>query len=235
VVPIECSNVLVIVAKRPEPGETKTRLSPPLNPEQASALYECFLLDTLDLARRVEGIQRTIAFLPVDAEAYFRRLAPDFQLMCQEGDSLGERLDRALSRCLSLGYRRAAVLDSDSPTLPPVYLRQAFQDLEDGAEVVIGPCEDGGYYLLGVTRRVPRLLREVRMSTAHTAADTIAIAAEEGLRLARLPAWYDVDEATALARLLDEIEERPMDTAFHTRRFVQANSLRALLNRTGND
>src|SRR6266545_548642 len=112
------SNALIVVAKRPTPGKTKTRLSPPLTPELASALYEC---------------------------DYFQRLAPDFELIPQEGHDLGERLDNALTFYLSRGYERAVIMDSDSPTLPASYLLQAFEVLSSDADVVLGPCDDGGY------------------------------------------------------------------------------------------
>ena len=66
-------NALIVVAKQPAPGQTKTRLSPPLTPEQASALYECFFFDTLDQMRQVDGARRVIAYLPLDAHDYFHR------------------------------------------------------------------------------------------------------------------------------------------------------------------
>ena len=117
-------NALIVVAKRPAPGKTKTRLSPPLTPELASALYESFLYDTLDQMRQVDDAQRVIAYL--DEPDYFQRLARDFELIPQEGHDLGSRLDNALTLYLSRGYERVIIMDSDSPTLPPQYLSQAF-------------------------------------------------------------------------------------------------------------
>jgi len=149
---------LLVVSKRPTPGQTKTRLTPPLTPEQAAQLYESFLRDTLDLIRRVPGVRPIIAYLPEGAEAYFRGLAPDFDLLPQVGDDLGARLDNALTHCLSDGFRQAVIMDSDSPTLPAEFLTQAFAAL-DRADTVIGPCDDGGYYLIGLKRPAPRLLR----------------------------------------------------------------------------
>ncbi len=209
------------MAKRPAPGHTKTRLSPPLSPEQAAALYECFLKDTLDLMRSVPGVQPALAYLPQDAAAYFAGLAPDFDLLPQQGSDLGSRLDNALTHYLELGYSGAAVMDSDGPTLPPRCLELAFERLE-AADVVLGPCDDGGYYLIGLKKPAPRLLREVRMSTPRVAVDTLALAQEMGLRVALLPTWYDVDDARSLRRLLSELEQSPPDLAPHTRRLVGA-------------
>lgn len=224
------SNALIVVAKQPAPGQTKTRLSPPLTPEQSSALYEAFLLDTLDQMRQVQEAQRVIAYLPPDAQGYFQRFAPDFELTPQDGPDLGSRLDHALTGYLSRGYQRVVIMDSDSPTLPSAYLSQAFHVLADGADVTIGPCEDGGYYLIGIKQPVPRLLREVRMSTPTVTADTIALAKEEGLSVSLLPMWYDVDDAGSLGRLAKEIENLNAQVAIHTRRFLQRDTIRSLLN-----
>lgn len=220
-------NALIVVAKRPAPGKTKTRLCPPLTPELASALYESFLFDTLDQMRQVTNSHHVIAYL--DEQDYFQRLAPDFELIPQEGDDLGERLDHALTSYLSRGYERVVIMDSDSPTLPPHYLSQAFDVLSDGADVVLGPCDDGGYYLIGIKRPAPRLLREVHMSTPTVAAETIALAKEEGLKLISLPTWYDVDDAASLSRLRQEIETLHPTVAVHTRQFLQQAAIQALL------
>jgi rSAM/selenodomain-associated transferase 1 len=225
----EVSNALIVVAKQPVPGKTKTRLSPPLSHEQASALYECFLRDTLDQMRQVDEVQRVVAYLPAEADGHFRQLAPDFQLTPQDGQDLGVRLDNALTLYLSRGYERVVIMDSDSPTLPPSYLSEAFDVLADGADVTLGPCEDGGYYLIGIKRPVPRLLREVRMSTPTVAADTISLAEEEGLRLSLLPAWYDVDDAASLTRLVKEVATLDPQVAAHTRRFLEENAIRHLI------
>jgi len=221
------SNALIVVAKRPTPGKTKTRLSPPLTPELASALYESFLFDTLDQMRQVADSHHVIAYL--DEPDYFKRLAPDFELTPQEGDDLGERLDHALTSYLSRGYQHAVIMDSDSPTLPADYLSQAFHVLSEGADVVLGPCDDGGYYLIGIKRPAPRLLREVHMSTPTVATETIALAKDEGLNLISLPTWYDVDDAASLYRLRQEIEALHPSVAVHTRQFLQQDEIQSLL------
>jgi len=197
-------DALLVVAKKPAPGQTKTRLCPPLTSFQAADLYECFLRDTLDAMRKVHGVQRMIGYLPEDAKDYFHQLAPDMALTCQHGKSLGERLDALLTEALSGGSQKAVVMDSDSPTLPVDYLSRAFELLTE-SDVVLGPTTDGGYYLIGVKQPQPRLLRQVQMSTSHVLSDTLAIAETCGLSVSLLPTWYDVDTIADLHKLEDEI------------------------------
>jgi len=214
-------NILIVVAKRPAPGQAKTRLTPPLSPQQAADLYECFLRDTLDRMRRVPDAQRAIAYLPIEAHSYFAQLAPDFDLIPQIGADLGARLDHALTHYLDQGYERAAIMNSDGPTQPIENLRQAFAALTDHTDVVLGPSDDGGYYLIGLKKPAPRLLREVRMSTPTVLADTLDLAREERLRVSLLPPWYDVDDVASLQRLIAELQTAPADVALHTRSFLE--------------
>lgn len=216
---------LLVVAKQPAAGQTKTRLCPPLSGESAAALYECFLRDTLDIMRAVPDVQRGIGYLPEGATDYFRRLAPDFALTPQVGVDLGERLDQLLTGALAQGAKAAVVMDSDSPTLPAAYVHSAFVQLQAGADVVLGPCNDGGYYLIGLRQPQPRLLREVPMSTPTVLRDTLAIATALGLHVALLPTWYDVDTGAELQRLRQELADavtnKLASPAHHTRVFLQ--------------
>jgi len=212
--------MLLVVAKQPAAGQTKTRLCPPLTGEAAAALYACFLRDTLDIMRQVPNIGRGIVYLPEAALDYFSALAPDMQLSLQHGADLGERLDHLLTAALEAGASQAVVMDSDSPTLPADYLVQAFDALAGSCDVVLGPCEDGGYYLIGLKRPEPRLLHEVPMSTPNVVRDTLALAEQLGLKVALLPTWYDVDMVAELARLRAELRGAPLHTARHTRAFL---------------
>jgi uncharacterized protein len=214
-------SALLVIAKRPAAGQTKTRLTPPLSAEAAAELYECLLGDTLDVARRVPGVDRGILYLPQGSEPYFAALAPDFALTLQQGAALGERLDNALTALLGRGYRRVVIMNSDGPSLPAEYLAAAFDALAGGAEIVFGPSDDGGYYLVGASRPAPRPLRDVKMSTPTVLADTLALAAAEGLRVALLPPWYDVDEVADLKRLARELAHAPRAVAARTREFLK--------------
>jgi rSAM/selenodomain-associated transferase 1 len=192
---------LIIMAKRPEPGRTKTRLCPPLTPARAAELYAGILRDTLDLARQTPHIQPVIAYAPADAEAYFAALAPDMARTPQQGATLGERLAAATTQALTGGSPAVVVMSSDSPSLPPAYLAHAFALLAAGSELVLGPAEDGGYYLAGLRRPAPRLFCDVPMSTPTVLRDSLAVAATLGLHADLLPPWYDIDTIADLRRL----------------------------------
>jgi len=215
------ARALLVVAKQPSAGQTKTRLCPPLTGEMAAHLYTGFLLDTLEIMRQVPGVHRSIAYLPDDAGDFFHELAPDMALTRQLGTTLGERLDHLLSEALANGSQQAVVMDSDSPTLPPAYVAEAFAQLDGTVDVVVGPCRDGGYYLIGMKRPHPRLLREVQMSTPHVLRDTLALAAELGVQVVLLPEWYDVDTASELAELRAELAATNHDVAMHTARYLR--------------
>jgi rSAM/selenodomain-associated transferase 1 len=204
---INNERALVVVAKQPTPGQTKTRLCPPLTHAQAAELYTCFLSDTLDMMRRVTNVVCLIGYLPENAQAYFRQLAPDMNLILQHGNSLGERLDSLLRATLNNGYQQAVIMDSDSPTLPVNYINKAFEQLAS-ADVVFGPTHDGGYYLIGAKQPQPKLVRQVQMSTPHVLSDTVKLAEAIGLTFSLLPVWYDVDNISDLYYLDHEINRQ---------------------------
>ena len=219
-----------VMTKVPGMTVVKSRLHESLGEERATELYRCFLLDRLDAVATLPDISGAVAFTPPEAEALMRTLAPSaLTLVPQRGVDLGERLSNILTDLLERGHAGAIAVDSDSPTLPSIHLSQAFESLSNGADVVLGPCDDGGYYLIGIKQPAPRLLREVQMSTPTVAADTIGLAEQEGLGVSLLPTWYDVDDAGSLLRLMHEVENLDSGIAIHTRQFLGQRSIRHLL------
>jgi rSAM/selenodomain-associated transferase 1 len=214
---------LITVVKRPEAGATKTRLCPPLSPQQAADFYYCLMRDTLALMARVPDVKPIVAFTPLEAEDYFLNLTSDsFELIPQRGRNLGERLDNVLTTYLQRGYSQVVVMDSDSPTLPITCLGQAFGELDDPTvDVVLGPCEDGGYYLIGLKAPCSALFRGIVMSTPTVTVETLERAREQGLKAVCLPRWYDVDTPENLERLIEELRSRPDHPAKHTKAFLQ--------------
>ncbi|MBC7880641.1 MAG: TIGR04282 family arsenosugar biosynthesis glycosyltransferase, partial [Anaerolineae bacterium] len=138
---------ILIMAKAPQPGQVKTRLCPPLTPAQACACHEAFLLDTLSLVRS-SGAVSYLAYS--GSQDWFVQHCPDFQRFAQQGQDLAERLDHALQSVLS-EQQPVLCIGSDSPHLPLNLLNLATTWLEN-YDVVLGPAQDGGYYLIGMNQ-----------------------------------------------------------------------------------
>lgn len=223
---------LAVMAKRPQAGEVKTRLCPPLTPEEAAGLAQCFLLDKLDQVRRVAYVERFLAFSPSDAETFFRsRAGGAFSLLPQRGTDLGERLADLSERLLTAGYPAVMIVGTDSPTLPDAVLHEAHGVLaQDRADVVLGPTDDGGYYLIGLRQPRRDLFCGIAWSTDAVLRQTVAKAEAAGLRTHILPAWYDVDVASDLERLVRDLTDNPA-SAPRTRAFLVGPSSRAHRNR----
>jgi uncharacterized protein len=211
-----------VMAKAPRAGRSKTRLCPPLLAEQAAALSAAFLRDTtenLAAASRTAPIRGLIAYAPVGSISSFDgTIADGTGFLLADGISgfdgdmpadvlgFGRCLLHAVQAMLSQGFGAACVLNSDSPTLPTQLLALAAHTLlEAGDRVVLGPAEDGGYYLLGVKAPHARLFADIAWSTDSVADATRARARKLGLEVVELPVWYDVDDRVSLNRLLREI------------------------------
>jgi rSAM/selenodomain-associated transferase 1 len=198
---------VAVMARAPGFGPVKSRLHPVLGPEGATDLYRCFLLDRLDAVATLPGVAPVLAFTPPEAGESLAAVAPrGFRLLPQRGADLGERLDTLLTDLLDAGHPGAMAIDSDSPTLPMSYVADAAARLGEGsADLVVGPCEDGGYYLVGVRAPQPALFENMPWSTDRVLALTVARARERGLRVHRLPPWFDVDTPEDLGRLRTEM------------------------------
>jgi rSAM/selenodomain-associated transferase 1 len=192
---------ICVFAKVPRPGYVKTRLARTIGGDRAAALAEAFLEDTVAALSTVRA--SVVVAFDAEAPAHWRR--PGLLLWPQGDGPLGERLERALARALS-EYPWAMALGADSPGLPVAYVRQAADALgrSDGPDAVLGPCRDGGFYLLGVRFIAPGALSNVRWSSAFALSDTErALGARTSMRL---PEWFDVDEIEDMARLHDLLE-----------------------------
>jgi uncharacterized protein len=219
---------LAVMAKAPRPGKVKTLLSPPLTQEQTCALNVCFLMDTAENIRQVTEAGDSaglVAYTPVGDEAAFDGLLPpQFQLLGQRGEGFGERLRYASEDLFACGFSAVCLIDSDSPTMPQDALLDAVERLSrEGDRMVLGGCDDGGYYLIGAKRLHPRLFEQIDWSTERVFAQTIERAKEIGLPVELLTTWYDVDDAATLERLQRELET-PDGSGYdarHTRSYLQ--------------
>jgi rSAM/selenodomain-associated transferase 1 len=206
----DCSCAIAVMAKASVPGRTKTRLVPPLSAPEAAAFNTAFLKDVaanLAAAARDADIFGYMAYGPPGSERFFgETLPPGIGLIEAWFANFGDCLFHAIDRLLADGHGSAVVLNSDSPTLPTSLLTETAAVLaQPGDRAVLGPSDDGGYYLLGIKRRHRRLFEGIDWSTDRVARQTRERAQEIGLPLHELPKWYDVDDVSALRQLHAEL------------------------------
>jgi uncharacterized protein len=197
-----------IFAKVPRPGLVKTRLVPPLTPEEAARVARVCIEETLRRFPAEVPADWTL-FLDEEPEPWLERLATERGVArARQGNGdLGARLARAFRflrdhgarRAGAPGARRVVVIGSDSPTLDPERVRMAIEILDD-AEIVLGPTLDGGYYLVGASVDCEALFQGIPWGTERVMAATMERAAEAGWRVAILPPWYDLDQIADLRR-----------------------------------
>jgi len=232
---------LGVMTKAPQAGRVKTRLVPPLTPEEAAELNKCFLRDTAAAissacCRRPAGDAHAshseaataacgiAVYTPVGAESAYTDILPaDFSLLPQRGDKFGERLYFAVEDLFKCGFDSVCLIDSDSPTVPAENFAESVELLSASEDrVVLGPSDDGGYYLIGMKTPHRHLFEQIDWSTERVLNQTIQRANEIGLEAKLLPTGYDVDGDASLRRLCNEIlgEQGNHGVAPNTRRFL---------------
>jgi rSAM/selenodomain-associated transferase 1 len=200
-------SAVVVMVKAPRSGLVKTRLTPPLTKEDAASLAACFARDVVNCASGLADVV-IIAYAPAGGRAALETTLRrgDLLWLEQQGADLGERLDAAAAHAFARGFGPLVFLGADSPTLPPSLISQAFQVLAtEQSDIVLGPTDDGGYYLVGLRHQTPGLFQNVAWSTPEAYAQTARNARRLGLRLHELPRWYDVDTPADLSRLRAEL------------------------------
>ncbi|MGE3154048.1 MAG: TIGR04282 family arsenosugar biosynthesis glycosyltransferase [Nitrospiraceae bacterium] len=204
---------MVLFAKAPIPGQVKTRLCPPLTPDEAASLHGSFVLDSLERSKAATlqqklALDRILACAPAADHVFFKILGErhGVRLIDQIGDDLGAKMHQAASTLFGEGYRRLLIVGTDLPSLPLSIYRDALAQL-DRHPVVIGPALDGGYYLLGLTRAVPEMFDQIPWSTGEVLTATIARADAAGLSVGQLQPWRDVDTIEDLRSIIQEAKQ----------------------------
>lgn len=204
---------MVLFAKAPIPGQVKTRLCPPLTPDEAASLHGSFVLDSLERSKAATlqqklALDRILACAPAADHVFFKILGErhGIRLIDQIGDDLGAKMHQAASTLFGEGYRRLLIVGTDLPSLPLSIYRDALAQL-GRHPVVIGPALDGGYYLLGLTRAVPELFDQIPWSTGEVLTATIARADAAGLSVGQLQPWRDVDTIEDLRSIIQEAKQ----------------------------
>lgn len=222
---------VAIICKTPRAGHSKTRLSPPLRPEECADISGCFIQDlSATIGRVAEGGKAAgyAVYTPAGSEAELRRLLPaGFGMVLQSEGDFGVRLLTGIADLIGAGHAGAILVNSDSPTLPKAILDRAVSAVLSGDRVVLSPALDGGYTLIGLSKPHAHLFADIPWSTEVVYARTLERARDLGLPVTELEPWYDVDDIasyTLLERELDGIRPRfatgPLEHAPRTHAFV---------------
>ncbi len=208
------SAALIVFAKPPVPGRVKTRLTPPLFPEDAARLYGAFLQDALD---QYHGLGVTLRlYLALDESPGRGMPARQGNMYAQwvgenvfrqRGAGLGERMQQAFEETFAAGRRRVILIGTDHPMLPSAWIQEGFSILERQDAVVLGPTGDGGFYLIGMNGSFSQVFEGMTYSHEAVFEQTAARVASCGASLHTLPEWYDVDTFDDLERLVTDMQE----------------------------
>jgi uncharacterized protein len=223
--------VLVIMAKAPRPGAVKTRLTPGLSPEAVTAFYRCLLDDTLALARSLGDVEVAIMCPEPDVNDLARLAGEGVSVVAQKGEGLAAGLTSVFAHFAEGHPRGTIAFNSDSPHLPPSVLEDAFTLLAEH-DMVVGPTDDGGYYLVGAKASYPALFAREGMGTSSALERLLSNARALELSVGFADPFYDIDVADDLTRLAAELRLAPT-RAPRTAQWLKERELVAAQSRTG--
>jgi len=211
-------DALILFLKAPIAGQVKTRLQPELTPDEALNLYKAMVEDLLERLRKGYNFELILCFTPAHAEESLRDwLGDGFQYLAQTDEDLGQRLHNAFRWAFSQNFSRAVAIGSDIPRLRLSDIEKAFSQLKEN-EVVVGPCLDGGYYLIGLDKPRPSLFSGIDWSTNRVFSQTMEKIREEALTFSQLDPLPDVDTYRDVLDLWQFLCETDTDlTGKHTR------------------
>ena len=207
------SRALLVFAKTPKPGKVKTRLLAAVSAEVAAALHEACIADTLRLVRKMRGCDAIV--FAAGGTRYFRELVKKqkrgarVRVLPQRGEELGVRMGNAFRKCFAMGYREVVVIGTDTPWMGAERVRKAFSELKAN-DVVIGPAEDGGYYLLGMRKFVPEVFRAIPWSTERVLELTLKVIVKGKLRGKLLRRDFDLDRPEDLRAAATKLKRSPV-------------------------
>ena len=199
---------LVVITKAPIPGRVKTRLTPPLSAAEAAQLARALLEDTLRRVERIPYTHLVVAVEPPEAVPFMQKIAPGAEIVPQTAGDLGARMSAIIVDRFTRGASAVILIGSDHPTLARAQIDQAVRWLQEGGNpLVIGPAEDGGYYLIGLTRPHPELFSRISWSGPTVLQETLARARGADLQVRQLSVGRDVDTIEDLVRLQHELAD----------------------------
>ncbi|MEQ8996584.1 MAG: TIGR04282 family arsenosugar biosynthesis glycosyltransferase [Coleofasciculus sp. B1-GNL1-01] len=200
--PATVNETLIIFTRYPEPGKTKTRMIPALGEEGAANLQRQMTENTLAKAKKLQ------VFYPVFVEIHFAGgnqplmqawLGADLIYRQQSQGDLGKRMASAFEKSFAAGMTSVVIIGTDCPDLDTQIIAEAFKLLKT-QDLVLGPAQDGGYYLIGLRRLIPELFMGIHWGTSQVRQQTIEIADRLGLAIASLPILHDIDRPEDLGK-----------------------------------
>lgn len=188
------NKALGIMFRVPEFGKVKKRLAAQIGDEEALKAYTSMLHSTIIKVLNLKGID-IFGFYDGTGEIKIDQI----NSIPQKGENLGEKMCNTFNHLFDNGYNKAVLIGADSPDLPLHYIEEAFFRL-DSYDLVIGPAEDGGYYLIGMSRLLSTIFKDIQWGSSNVMKNTVSIAEKEGIKYFLLPQWYDIDDIENLKR-----------------------------------
>lgn len=214
------NNLLIIYVKAPRAGMVKTRLLEEFSAEEALALYRAMAKDLIARLRDSRAFTLQVHFAPEDAAEELQSwLGGGLILRPQQGRNLGERMHGSFAAAFREGFQKTAIIGSDLPTLTHSRVIEAFRQL-DWCEMVLGPAEDGGYYLIALKSPQPELFEEVEWSSPAVLSRTLENASRGGLKVIQLPRERDLDTPADARRLWENFRKKAVQRKLAPRTFA---------------
>ncbi len=186
---------LIVFVKAPVPGMVKTRLQPHLAPDKIVKLYKSFVTEIISRGVKLKGVDKFLGCAPTRNNDFLRQVTKTYKLKIfdQSGKNLGEKIVNAFQDYFKKGYSEIVLIGSDSPTMPIEYMKKAFLELKEN-DFVIGPCCDGGLYLIGAKKKIiPNIFHNIPWDTGEVLNRVLEKINSSGIKFSMLPFWYDVD------------------------------------------
>jgi uncharacterized protein len=212
------NNALIIFLKEPKFGWVKTRLQPEFSPAESLVFYKAMVEDLIDQFNDVKFCDLKLYFWPQTSKSIFEKwLGKDFDLSPQKGDNIGDKMHNAFVENFKKKYKKVVLIGSDIPTLDMTTIIRAFTNL-DNYDVTLGPCVDGGYYLIGLNKPDSALFQNIDWSTNNVLNQTINNVKQRNLDLYQLEVKYDIDRYSDIKVLWEHLKKRNLSEQFYYRK-----------------
>lgn len=191
----DIKNAFIVFVRTPEPGKVKTRLMKDLGRDRTLRIYKSFVTDTMKVCDGLKEADKFFGCFPTTEDPFLKRLSKKHKFkeeFDQRGKDLGEKFINAFSDRFKEGYKKVVVIGSDSPTIPVDFIKQAFDEL-DKKDFVLGPCTDGGYYLVGAKKLFKNVFKDIPWDSSEVLNKTLDKLHAGKIKYSLLPFWYDVD------------------------------------------